>query len=41
MNTFRFIYKQPIDKQLALGLEIAKQLSELNLLSLSNSKNYR
>ena len=32
-------YKQPIYKQLALGCQIAKQLSGLNPLSLSNNKN--
>ena len=36
-----FFYKQPVHKQLVLGWEIAKQLSGLNTLSLSNSKNYR
>ena len=35
-----FFYKQPVFKQLALGWQIAKQLSELNPFSLSNSKNY-
>ena len=34
-------YKQPIYKQLALAWQIAKQLSGLNPLSLSNKKNYR
>ena len=33
-------YKQPVYKQLALAWQIAKQLSGLNPLSLSNSKNY-
>ena len=33
-------YKQPVDKQLALAWQIAKQLSGLNPLSLSNNKNY-
>ena len=33
-------YKQPVYKELALGWQIAKQLSEFNpLLSLSNNKN--
>ena len=32
-------YKQPVYKQLALAWQIAKQLSGLNLLSLSNNKN--
>ena len=36
-----FFYKQPAYKQLALGWQIAKQLSALNLFSLSNNKNYR
>ena len=31
--------KQPVYKQLALGWQIAKQLSGLKLLSLSNIKN--
>ena len=34
-------YKQPVYKQLALAWQIAKQLSGLNPLSLSNNKNYR
>ena len=33
-------YKQPVDKQLALAWQIAKQLLGLNPLSLSNKKNY-
>ena len=33
-------YKQPVDKQLVLAWQIAKQLSGLNSLSLSNNKNY-
>ena len=32
--------KQPVYKQLGLTWQIAKQLSELNPLSLSNNKNY-
>ena len=32
-------YNQPIYKQLALGCQIAKQLSGLKPLSLSNNKN--
>ena len=32
-------YKQPVDKQLALTWQIAKQLSGLKRLSLSNNKN--
>ena len=39
--TLRFFYKQPVYNQLALGWKIAKQLSGLNPLSLSNCKNYR
>ena len=34
-----FLYKQPVYKQLALGLQITKQLSGLNPLSLSSIKN--
>ena len=34
-------YKKPVYKQLALAWQIAKQLSGLNPLSLSNKKNYR
>ena len=33
-------YKQPVYKQLALACQIAKQLSGLKPLSLSNNKNY-
>ena len=33
-------YKQSVYKQLALAWQIAKQLSGLNPLSLSNNKNY-
>ena len=35
-----FFYKQPVYKQPSLGSKIAKQLSGLNPLSLSNNKNY-
>ena len=36
------LYKETVyNKQLALGWQIAKQLSGLNLLSLSNNRNYR
>ena len=35
------LYKQPVYEQLALGWQIAKELSGLNPLSLSNNKNYR
>ena len=33
-------YKQPVYKQLALSWQIAKQLSGLHPLSLSNNQNY-
>ena len=36
-----FLNKKPVYKQLALGWQIAKQLSGLKPLSLSHSKNYR
>ena len=36
-----FFYKQSVYKQLALGWEIATQLSGLNPFSLSNNKNCR
>ena len=36
-----FFYKQPVYKQPSLEWQIAKQLSGLTLLSLSNNKNYR
>ena len=41
-NSTYFYYKQPVYKQLALALEwqIAKLLSWLKPLSLSNNKNY-
>ena len=38
-NTY-LSYKQSVYKQLALGWQIAKQLSELNPPSLSNNKTY-
>ena len=41
LSTLNFFNKQPVYKQLALKWQIAKQLSGLNPLSLSNSKNYR
>ena len=42
MDTYTLIfYKQPVYKQLDLGFQIAKQLSGLNNLSLSNNKIYR
>ena len=34
-----FFYKQPVYKQLALGSQVAKQLSGLIPLSLRNDKN--
>ena len=37
----KLFYKQPVYKQLSLGWQIAKQLSGLKPLSLSNNKNYR
>ena len=36
-----FVYKQLFYKQQAFGWQIAKQLSVLNLFSLSNNKDYR
>ena len=39
--TISYFYKQPVYKQLALGLQIDKQFSWHRRLSLSNSKNYR
>ena len=36
-----FLYKQPIYKQLAPVCQIDKQLSGLNLYSLSNNENHR
>ena len=36
-----FCKKRQVYKQLALGWQIAKQLSGLNPLSISNNKNYR
>ena len=38
---FFIFYIAPVYKQVALAWKIAKQLSGLNLLSLSNNKNYR
>ena len=40
MSFYTFFYEQPVYKQLALGLQIAKELSGLNPLSLSNNKNF-
>ena len=37
----KYIYKQPVYKQLAQGWQITKQLSGPNPLSQSNNKNYR
>ena len=34
-------YKQPVYKQLALAWQIAKQLSGLDSILVSNNKNYR
>ena len=39
INWYKRFYKQPVYKQLALGLQTAKQLSGLNPLSPSNNKN--
>ena len=39
--SIHFFNKQTVCKQLALGWQIAKQLSGLNALSRSNNKNYR
>ena len=36
-----FFNEQPVYKQVALGWQIAKQLSGPNPVSLSNNKNYR
>ena len=41
INTLSFFYKEPVYKQLALGWQIAKQLSGLSPVSISNNKNYR
>ena len=41
IGTYTLFYKQPVHKQLALEWQIAKQLLELNALSLSNNENYR
>ena len=41
MEYTQLFYKQLIYKQLALGWKIAKKLSGLNPLSLSNNNNYR
>ena len=41
INTLGFFNKLPVCKQLALGKQIAKQLSGLNPLSLLSNKNYR
>ena len=40
-NALCFVHKQPVYKQLALGWQIAKELSGLNPLSLNNNENYR
>ena len=39
--TSTFFNKQPVYEQLALGYQTAKQLSGLNLFSISNNKNWR
>ena len=39
--TYLRFYKQPVYKKLALGWQIAKQFSGLDLFSLRNNKNYR
>ena len=36
-----FFYNEPVFKQIALGWQIAEQLSGLNPFSVSNNKNYR
>ena len=41
MHYIYFFNKQPIYKQLSIGWLSAKQLSGLNVFSLSDSKNYR
>ena len=38
-SALHFFYKQPVYKQLDIGSQIAKQISGLNPLSLSNNKN--
>ena len=39
--TLSFFYRKLVYKQLALGWQIAKELSGLNILSLSNNENHR
>ena len=39
--TFIFLHKKPVYKELALGWQIAKQLSVLNPFLLCKNKNYR
>ena len=41
LNYTYFFHKHPVYKQLALGWQIAEQLSGLKLFSVSNNKNYR
>ena len=41
LNSLIFCFNQPVYKQLALGQQITKELSELNPPSQSNNKNYR
>ena len=38
---YTFFFKQPVYKQLALGWQMTKEISGINLFSLSNYKNYR
>ena len=40
-STLSFFYKQPVYKQLALGLQIDKQFLRINPLSIYNNKNYK
>ena len=39
-SIIQFFYQPPVSKELAREWQIAKQLSRLNLLSLSNDKNH-
>ena len=41
LNIYTHSFKQPVCRQLDLGWQIAKQLSGLSPLSLSNNKNCR
>ena len=40
-STLSFFYKQPVYKQLALGLQIDKQFLGINPRSIYNNKNYK